>query len=379
MFIKRLGPKNILSFADCPGLELRNLNLLIGPNGAGKSNLIHVIELLHQLPGDFVSFMVNSRGADLWLRLGAGVESGMIDARFSLGEHDWTYGFTFAADGPVAVIRTEQLARSAGIENEIVIGRESGTVYRSSPAETVTLKPNFASKSLLGMFRGPEESSVIPELAANLDRIRIYRGFDVGQRSAIRSGLPASRSYDANLLEDGSNLAEVLQELDHAGRLSDINRHLLTLNTQAIDLRYRVTEGRWIVSVEERQLSRRLPGAILSDGTLRFLCLAAILMDPNPPPLICLEEPEVGLHPDAIRIVGEMLVDASTRTQLVVTTHSPALIDCFTSDPESVIVCEKNLENETIFRRYGSSELESWLEDFTLGDVWQRGAIGGVL
>lgn len=378
MFIERLTSKNILSFADCPPLELRNLNVLIGPNGSGKSNLIHVVDLLRQLPGDFVSFMINTRGADLWLRLEQGVESGMIEIRFSLQDQDWKYSFSFAADRQTPIVRTEMLMRSDGDGYEWMFAREAGKVFKGASGE-VPLKRDITGKSLVGMFRGPEETSIIPELASELDRIRIYRDFDVRQRSSIRSGLPAGRGYGTDLLEDGSNLAEVLQELDDAGLIPELNSRLLRLNAQAINVRHRVDDGRWIVSIEEASLSRRLPGSILSDGTLRFLCLAAILLHPKPPPLICIEEPEYGLHPDAIRLVGEMLIEAATRTQLIVTTHSPALVDCFTSQPESVVVCEKNTENETIFRRYDADELEAWLEEYTLGDIWERGAIGGVI
>ena len=373
MFIKRLRPNNVLSFADC-SVELRNLNVLIGPNGSGKSNLIHVIDLLRQLPGDFISFMVNSRGADLWLRLEKGIESGMIEVSFLMGDQDWEYSFSFAADGPIGAVRSEMLQNP---RHGIVISREPNSVTKED-LEVVPLKRDFLSKSVFGMFRGPEEASIIPKIAAELESIRIYRDFDVGARSAIRVGLPAVRSYGRHLAEDGGNLAEVLQTLDHSGRMEQLNRWLEMLNADAIDVRQEFHEGRLIVTLKERDLSRRLTGAVLSEGTLRFLCLAAILMHPDPPPLVCIEEPEKGLHPDAIRMIGDMLVEASSKTQVIVTTHSPALVDCFSSEPEVVVVCEKNTANETIFSRLTRLDLETWLEKFSLGDVWQRGAIGGV-
>ena len=86
----------------------------------------------------------------------------------------------------------------------------------------------------------------------------------------------------------------------------------------------------------------------LSDGTLRLLCLLVILLNPAPPPLICIEEPEAGLHPDAIRIVAELLVRASERTQLIVTTHSPALVDALSDRPESIVVCERGLSSSSL-------------------------------
>ena len=108
----------------------------------------------------------------------------------------------------------------------------------------------------------------------------------------------------------------------------------------------------------------------LSDGTLKFLCLLAVLLEKELSPLICIEEPEVGLHPEAIQIVAEALVDASERTQLVVTTHSEALIDALSDRPENVLVTERDFDNSTQFRRLDSKQLSVWLERYTLGALW---------
>ena len=90
----------------------------------------------------------------------------------------------------------------------------------------------------------------------------------------------------------------------------------------------------------------------LSDGTLKFLCLMAVLARPESRlRLICIEEPETGLHPDALALVGDALREASTRTQLIVTTHSDALVDRFTDEPENVVVCERDFDESTTFRR----------------------------
>jgi predicted ATPase len=115
----------------------------------------------------------------------------------------------------------------------------------------------------------------------------------------------------------------------------------------------------------------------LSDGTLKFLRLLAVLLDRDLPPLICIEEPEVGLHPEAIQIVAEALVDASERTQLIVTTHSEALIDALSDRPEDVLVTERDFDNGTQFKRLDSKQLSIWLERYSLGALWRKGEIGG--
>jgi predicted ATPase len=115
----------------------------------------------------------------------------------------------------------------------------------------------------------------------------------------------------------------------------------------------------------------------MSDGTLKFLALLAALLEPKPPPLMCIEEPELGLHPDALQMVAEVLVEASQGTQLIVTTHSEALVDALTDYPESVLVCERDFDNGTQMKRVPKKKLKLWLERYKLGELWRKGEIGG--
>ena len=119
-----------------------------------------------------------------------------------------------------------------------------------------------------------------------------------------------------------------------------------------------------------------MPATRLSDGTLRYLSLLALLCDPTPPPLIVIEEPELGLHPDVLPTLARLLVEASARTQLVVTTHAPALVDALSETPESVLVCERGPQGTRI-ERLEAEPLAPWLEKFRLGELWTRGEIGG--
>ncbi|MDE2822100.1 MAG: AAA family ATPase [Chloroflexota bacterium] len=125
---------------------------------------------------------------------------------------------------------------------------------------------------------------------------------------------------------------------------------------------------------------RLITTARLSDGTLRYLTLLAILLHPEPPPLVAIEEPELGLHPDLIPEVAELMVKASERVQLVVTTHSRMLVDALTEYPSSVVVCSKE-NGESQFERLDEAHLKQWLEPYsasaTLGDLWSSGDIGG--
>ena len=96
---------------------------------------------------------------------------------------------------------------------------------------------------------------------------------------------------------------------------------------------------------------------------------------PNPPPLLCIEEPEIGLHPDALAIVGKLLVEASAKMQLVVTTHSDALVSALTTDVEAVVTCEKRGAG-TVLRRLDAAHLGEWLDRYQLGDLWRMGELG---
>ena len=126
----------------------------------------------------------------------------------------------------------------------------------------------------------------------------------------------------------------------------------------------------------EESDGRQIPATLLSDGTLRYLSLLAILLHPAPPPLIGLEEPELGLHPDVVAEIAKLLVQASARTQIVVTTHSRMLVDALTDHPSSVVVCEKD-HGESRFERLDGTSLKAWLDKYSLGELWSSGELGG--
>lgn len=122
--------------------------------------------------------------------------------------------------------------------------------------------------------------------------------------------------------------------------------------------------------------SRSVPAHRLSDGTLRYLCLLAILLDPDPPPLVAIEEPELGLHPDVLPALRDLMVAASEKTQLIVTTHSTQMVDAMTDYADSVLVCEKK-DGPTVVTRLTQEEVDRWREHGSLGALWMSGHLGG--
>ena len=192
---------------------------------------------------------------------------------------------------------------------------------------------------------------------------------------ATESALRFQKEY---LSEGGDNLALVLHELDFQGVHERIRHYITRFCERFEDVKVRVGAGIAQAFLRENGLSESRSAMRMSDGTLKFLCLLAALFNPTPPPLICIEEPEIGMHPDALKLIAEALVEASESVQLIVTTHSEALIDALSDRPDYVIVCERDFENGTRFRRLSAKYLDEWLEHYTLGELWRKGEIGGV-
>jgi len=177
--------------------------------------------------------------------------------------------------------------------------------------------------------------------------------------------------------DQGDNLALVLLDMDFKGLHDRIRAYLHRFCDRFDDVKVRLDGPVAKTYIEESGLLEPLVSWRLSDGTLKFLCLLAVLLEKDLPPLICIEEPEVGLHPDAIQIVASALVEASERTQLIVTTHSEALVDALSDRPEDILVTERDFENSTQFRRLDRQRLSVWLERYSLGALWRKGEIGG--
>ena len=205
--------------------------------------------------------------------------------------------------------------------------------------------------------------------------ISLYREWQFGRGNVLR-GAQLTDVRKSPLDADLSNLGMFLNRLRQdpttkanlIDKLSDVYEGLtdFELNFQGGSVEILFTEGDLAV-----------PASRLSDGSLRYLCLLAILLDPEPPLLVVIEEPELGLHPDLMPKIADLLVDASSRCQLVVTTHSDVLVDALSERPDSVVVCEK-YEGQTVMRRLDGSELARWLEKYRLGQLWNSGELGGV-
>jgi predicted ATPase len=179
------------------------------------------------------------------------------------------------------------------------------------------------------------------------------------------------------LLEDASNLGLVLNNLEHQGGIwTLLLDKLKQFHEPFRHISTKIEGGTVQIFLHEEGLHQPIPATRLSDGTLRYLSLLSILCHPSPPPLVCIEEPELGLHPDILPTLAELLIDASHRTQLIVTTQSDILVDALTETPDAILVCEK-YDGSTVMKRLKKEDLSEWLKKYALGELWRMGEIGG--
>jgi predicted ATPase len=211
-------------------------------------------------------------------------------------------------------------------------------------------------------------------LAFSYSKIKIYREWNFGRQNPIRGFQPTDARNDF-LQEDCNNLGLILNQIRlNSSAKKRIQQALQALYEGITDFEANVHSGGVQVFLIEGE--NAIPATRLSDGTLRYLCLLAILCHPEPPPLVCIEEPELGLHPDVIPEIAKLLVEASEKCQLIVTTHSSELIDALSDHPEYVVVCSKE-KGSTVLERLDKDALKTWLEKYSLGDLWSMGHLGG--
>lgn len=386
ILISHLSPRNFLSFGpDHDGIDLQALNLFVGPNGSGKSNLIEAISMMRSAPKELRDVTRKGGGVTEWIWKGASKAAAQVEwvVNYPKGSKPLRHSIAFHPVGQAFSLDDESVE-----DMEPRYSNESDVYfyYRYQHGQPVvnvrgedqrrlakdTIEPD---RSILAQRRDPE---IYPELAwlvQNYEKIRIYREWSFGRNAVFREPQKADMRNDT-LEEDFSNLGLFLNRLKTRFPVAKkaILAGLHDLYDGINDFDVSIEGGTVQVFFTEGDFV--IPATRLSDGTLRFLCLLAILCDPEPPPLICIEEPELGLHPDVLPKVADLLRTASTRTQLIITTHSDILVDTMTETPEAVVVCSKD-EGKTTMQRLNPADLSVWLTKYRLGQLWTKGQIGG--
>lgn len=395
VLIQRLQLRNLLSFG--PGgqdVELGPLNVLIGPNGSGKSNLVEMIGLLRATSGNLATVSTRGEGPAewFWKGQGGGVE-GFLGAatRYPLPVSGCPERVGCAEGAGITIhhdlhlgqvqhrfwIMEESIYAESQEGGAQLYGEEGLPAIRVANGEVESIPTDRIRRdqSVLAQFRNPLRYPELTYLADQYGATRLYRSWGLGPTAEVRGPQRADGATDF-LEEDASNLGLIINDLTNRGLRGLLLDHLRRFYPGVRDLTIKILGGTVQPFLHEEGLSSPLPVTRLSDGTLRYLAMLCILCHPEPPPLICLEEPELGLHPDMIGVIAELLLAASERTQLVVTTHSDLLVSALSAQPETILVCEKGPDG-TAVERLKADDLREWLQEYSLGELWLKGQIGG--
>lgn len=346
-------------------LEIRPINALIGANGSGKSNFIEALAFLQAIrAGNLQAYVGRAGGANALLHFGAKTTKRMtMSVRFQ----DQRNGYEITLDATDA----DRLYPS--IEYALFDDKDNPTFPLK--ALIVNIMNNYDEASI-----SDETGTGIPiQVRKFIDSWRIYHFHDTSSSSAMKT--TQDLHNNRSLRTDGSNLAAFLYLLREKHKTSyefirgtvrqiapffdDFILEPLALNENKLRL-----EWKHVGSDDYFDVSS------LSDGTLRFIALATLLLQPKAlrPSVILLDEPELGMHPAAIDLLAAMVKSVSVETQVILSTQSPTLVDNF--EPHDVLVADR-VKGATEFTRLDSDKLAVWLEDYSLGELWQMGDLDG--
>ncbi|PKM76188.1 MAG: hypothetical protein CVU90_13875 [Firmicutes bacterium HGW-Firmicutes-15] len=358
--VDRIVIKGFKSIKDT-NIELGNLNVLIGANGAGKTNFISFFKMLNELYNKNLQlYTAKSGGANSLLYFGkkhtkyffANVYFGKNDYWFQLEPTDDDQ-FIFASEG----VGFHNPAYPNPYEDHYGGGHKETALFKISKSKNKMTPADHVISSLRGW--------------------KVYHFHDTSQSAEMKNNCDIN---DNDVLKpNAANLAPFLYMLKtkHYGHYEQI------LNTVQLVAPFikdffiqplKLSEGlirlKWVHKDDDEIFDITQ----LSDGTIRTICLITLLLQPDPPSTIIIDEPELGLHPYAINILGSVIKSVSKKLQIIISTQSISLVDVF--EPEDIIVVDY-YDMQSHFRKYSSDELKDWLDEYSLGELWAKNVLGG--
>ena len=335
-------------------LQLRDVNVIIGANGSGKSNLISAFCLLERVLSKNLQVYIASE-PDRFLHHGRKVTPALsIDFEF----YENSYGFTLKTVQDTLIFENERVRYTGywSYGEPIAMGRKESYLEDAAKA--------YHNK--------------IPQYVFPMVRnLKVYHFHDTSNAS------PAKQASDVDdnrfFRPDAANLPSYLYWLQqrHPIQFQHIEEHIRLVAPffdRFVLEPSKLNEKKLKLEWRQKGSDAYFDAYSLSDGTLRFICLATLLLQPTPPDLILLDEPELGLHPFAIRILAEMVEAVSRRAQVVLATQSVTLLNNFA--PKDIIIAE-NDGMKTTFQCVDEQKLEHWLAEFSVGELWEKNVLGG--
>lgn len=337
-------------------IDLRHINVLIGANGTGKSNFIKIFSLLNSLVKEGLQLFIGQEGGADNLLHHSQKETDKISFAFDFGQNRYACELV-PAEGDTLVFSKEECAfHSSGYNKPYTISLGQGhRETKLSQSEERVARYVLEAVKLWIVYHFHDTST----------SAKIRKSCDLNDNKFLRADASNIAAFLYYLQERHfahySNIVETIRQV--APFFDNFELSPLQLKPDSIQLQWR-----------HKGSARYFNGHALSDGTLRFICLATVLLQPSPPSTILIDEPELGLHPQAINLLAEMLKSVSTRSQILISTQSVTLINHF--EPDAVIVTDRE-DDETIMRRLDPKDMESWLEDYGLGELWEKNIFGG--
>ena len=341
-------------------LELGPLNVFIGGNGAGKSNLVQVFRFLREiLNQNLAGYTLIKGGADTLLYFGR-KRSSEMSFHLEFGEGDTSNAY---------------LVRLRGTDDAGLIIAEETAYYHERKKYPKPYDHTISINAKESKLRQDSHIST-RQVRHDLESYRVYHFHDTSDNASVKA---SSEVEDNRVLRaQGENLSAFLywmqqRKPDHFDNIQDTVRQIAPFFQEFKLAPSKLNETQVRLEWKEKGSDAYFTAHALSDGTLRFICLATLLLQPNLPSIVLLDEPELGLHPAAITLLANLLSSASTRTQVIVATQSVTLVNQF--EPSSVWTVDRE-DNQSVFRHLGQADMSSWLDHYALGELWEKNVFG---
>ena len=353
--LARLTVRGFKSIAALEDFTLERLNVLIGANGAGKSNFISLFRMLAEMLDGRLQLYVKSEDGPDALLFGGRKRTRQLEVELYFGRNGYSFALTPAGE-------------------QLVFAREA-TYFAGDYA---TMHPSLGSGHVEAKLPSLETNAIAGYVLSAVRSWRVFHFQDTSASAPVRHAQAVRDNL--RLKPDASNLAPFLRMLreKHPHHYASIVSTIRMVAPFFGDFVHRSDAGERI-ELEWREMhdpdTPRGPRQ-LSDGTLRFICLATLLLQPPmlQPDAILVDEPELGLHPYALAVLGSLLRQASEHKQIIVSTQSVELVNQF--EPKDVIVTERQ-ESGSVLRRPDGDQLKQWLEEYALGELWKMNVVGG--